>query len=324
MHIETEPLKKYILTNLLRVSPLLEMLSFENVDSFKSIALRWHNLPSAAFRRINGSYTSSEGDTETVWESVYGFGGEIAYDRVFEKVKNTITDFKRLQTDMKLKAMALILADYFINGDHGTDPDGFEGLKKRVAGMPTRQTVGFAGSSSAALDPTASAANANTFFTKLEQMHYSANAGDHDAWIMNEGLKWGLGRVARYLNSSGGNWLTVTKDAFERDIPTLWGSKVIDSGLKRDQTTEIITATETGGNGSANSTSIYAVAFNKEQGITGIQLSPMEIYDPNSGGEDSSTPVKKIRIDWWLGLASFGSYGIVRGWNVESSGNWTA
>jgi len=29
------------------------------------------------------------------------------------------------------------------------------------------------------------------------------------------------------------------------------------------------------------------------------------------------------RIDWWLGLAGFGSYGITRGWNVEGAANWT-
>ena len=129
--------------------------------------------------------------------------------------------------------------------------------------------------------------------------------------------------MARYLNVSGGGFLDVTKDSFERSIPTLWGSPVIDVGLKRDQSTEIITNTEVAGDSGADSTSIYAVAFNEQQGVVGIQLEPMAIYDPNAGGESESKPVKKVRIDWWVGLAGFGSYGIARGRNLERIADWT-
>jgi hypothetical protein len=321
--IETQPLKKYIIMNLLREIKVMEILPFENVDSLTSIAVRWRNLPSAAFRKIGGSYTASEGDTEQVWESVYPLGGEILYDRVFEKVKNTIVDMKKMQTDMKLLSIALTFNDYFINGDHGTDADGFVGLKTRVSNMPSRQTVYFAGASSAGLDPTSSTANGRAFIDGLEEMHYKTNRGEHNAFFCNEGIKWGVGRVLRYINTAGGNMLDVTKDSFERSIPTLWGSPIYDMGLKKDQSTEIITATESGGTGVANTTSVYAAAFNEQQGITGIQLDGLESYDPLNGGEQESTPAKMVRVEWWLGLAGFGSYGVVRGRNVESAGNWT-
>jgi hypothetical protein len=94
-------------------------------------------------------------------------------------------------------------------------------------------------------------------------------------------------------------------------------------GLKKDQSTEIITETEVAGDAGQDATSIYCVAFNEEQGVTGIQLAPMEVYDPLAGGELSTQPSKMTRIDWWLGLAGFGSYGITRGWNVEGAANWT-
>ena len=321
--IEQNELKRYIIANLLREVRLMEVLPFQNVDSLKSVAVRYRNLPSVAFRKIGAGYTASEGDTEQVWESVYALGGEINYDRVFEKVKNTIIDMKKLQTDMKVQSMAFQFNDYLINGDHATDGDGFEGFKKRVAGMPTRQSVYFAGAAAAALDPTSSVASGRAFIDGLEQMHYKTNRGDHNAFLANEGIKWGVGRVMRYIQFAGGNVLDTTKDSFDRTIPTLWGSPVVDVGFKKDQSTEIITETETAGDAASDATSVYAVSFNEQQGCIGIQLSDMEVYDPLNGGEQEALPAKMVRIEWWLGLAGFGSYGITRGRNVEGASNWT-
>ena len=321
--IEIDPLRKYVLANLLRDAKAMELLPFTDVNSLNSIAVRWRVLPSVAFRKINAGYTPSEGDTEQVWESVYALGGEIKFDRVFDKVQNTIIDIKKMNADMKIKAMALTFNDYLINGDHATDTDGFEGLKKRVAGMPTRQSVYFAGSTSAALDVTASAANANVFFAKLEEMHYKCNTGQCNAFIMNEAMIYGVGRAARYVTSAGGLFLDVTKDSFDRSITSYKGSNFVDIGLKADQSTEIILDTEAAGDAGADATSIYAVSFNEDQGVIGIQLPPgLESYDPLGGGEQESTPTKLLRIEWWLGLAGFGSYGIVRGRNVEGASQW--
>lgn len=321
--IETESLKKAVLINLLRWMKVTEILPFENVDALTTIAVRWQTLPDVANRAINQGYTASEGDTEQVYESVYAFGGDINFDRVFEKVKNTIKPMKQLQIEMKLAAMALHFNNLFINGDHASDPLGLEGLKKRIDSYPSRQTVYFATSSGAGLDPTASVANGRAFFDKAEELCYVTNSGQVGALFMNEKLMYGFGRVARYIQASGGNFLDVTKDSFERVIPTFKGARMIDMGLKKDQFTEIITNTEAGGDSTANTTSIYAASFNMEQGITGIQLSDLEQYDPLNGGEQESLPAKLYRLEWWCGLAGFGSYGVARGRNLKGANGWT-
>ena len=322
--IETDVLRKYVIANLLRKIKVMEYLPFTTVDSLKSVAVRWQTLPDVAFRAINRGYTPSEGDTEQVWEAVYALGGEIKYDRVFEKIGNTIVDMKQMQTDMKLMSIALKFNEYFINGDHASDGYGFEGLKKRITNMPSRQLVGFAGAAAAALDPTASTAIANAFFNGLEEMHYKTNQGQVNAIFCNEGLYYGIGKVARYVQASGGNFLDVTKDSFDRQITTWKGAPLIDIGLKKDQSTEIITETEVAGDAGADASSLYMASFNEEQGIIGIELPPgLEAYDPLNGGEQESTPTKLLRCEWWLGLAGFGSYGFTRGWNVEGAANWT-
>jgi len=324
--LEVEPLRKYVLMNLLRDAKLTEVLPWVNVDSLNVIATRWRTLPSAQFRQIGGAWTQSMGDTEQVWESLYITGGEIQFDRVFGKVKNTIVDPHKQQVDMKTKAIALNLNDYIINGDHATDANGFEGLKKRISLMPARQSIyaaGVAGDSTAALDVTGSVANTTTFFKKLEQQFVRTNGSQVNAILCNEAMTLGIGHAARFVNASGGMFLSTTKDSFDRDILTYRGAPIIDVGLKGDQSTEIITDAETANDSGADASSIYMVSFGEQDGITGIQLPPgLEVYDP--GGELDSTPANIMRFEWVLGLAGFGSYGITRMRNVEGASEWTA
>lgn len=319
----TEPLQKAIIQNILRESPLLDRMSFENVDSLTSIAVRWTQLPTVGFRRINEGYTANEGDVEQVYESVYGFGGEIEIDRVFGLIaSSTIKDPRQLNIEMKTKAMALTWAYYFINGDHGTEPDGFEGLKKRISNSPARQSIR-ASSTTDVLDPTAAAANARRFLDKWEEAAYKANGGDYQLILCNEGMLYGLGRVLRYVGVSGGPLLDVTTDQFDREIMTYKGAPMLDAGLYVDQSTEIISASETAEDAGTDATSVYFIPVNTENGIMGIQLEDMKIYDPLNGGERESKPTELVRIDWWCGLAGFGSYGPTRLHNIETPANWT-
>lgn len=319
--LEQQPLRKGIIQTILRYTSIMDVIPWENVDSLRIMASRWDTLPTVNFRRVNEGYTPNEGTDEQIWEALYGFGGEIKFDRVFEKVKNTVVDPKVNETQKKLKALSMTFNDYFINGDHAVDEDAFEGLKKRIAAMPARQTVTFA--ASAALDPTASVANARAFLDKYEECHYKCNAGKVSAVFMNETMFWGFGRVLRYLGASGGSLLDMTKDQFDRTQISYKGTRFIDVGLKRDQSTEIITDTETALDAGSDATSIYFVSFGDDEGLMGAQLGPMDVYDPLSGGEQESTPTKLMRIDWWLGLISLGKFSMVRGANCEGAANWT-
>lgn len=322
--LEKDPLRKGVFMNIIRDAALLDDFPFENVSTLRTIAVRWSKLPTGGtWRKLNEGYTASqEGQVEEVEESLFGFGGEITYDRVITKLAGFIEDPIQLQTKMKVKALSYGWKDMFINGDHASDEDAPEGLKKRVASLPTRQTVYFAASNGAGLNPTNSAANARTFFDKWEEGWHYCNGGEVNAVFCNESVLLGFGRVHRYLQIQG-NLLDVTKDTIGREFMTWKGRKLYDMGYKADQSTEIITNTETGGDSSANTTSVYFASYNKEQGITGIQLEPLQVYDPLSGGESSSAPMLLRRIDWWNGLAMFGSYGLVRMRNLLAPASWT-
>jgi len=315
---------KGVLMNILRYATAMEFLPFENVSSLRTIQVRWAKLPDVSWRAINAGYTPSEGDYDQVWESVFSLGGEILFDRVFDKIKNTIIDPKTDQINQKTKSMGFEFNDVLINGDHGLNPDSFEGLKKRVSLMPNRQTVTFTkNATDAPLDPTASVANARLFIDKFEELIYVTNRGQVNSIFMNEKMYYGFGRVLRYAQISGGNLLDVTKDSFEREVITYKGAPFIDIGLKKDQVTDIIPNDEVGGDSSATATSLYSCSYGIDEGVTGIQLSELEIYDPLSGGELESLPANMQRIEWWVGLANFGSYGIAAGKNILGPDKWS-
>lgn len=321
--VTKDPKKAYVLKNLIRYAKGIDSIPWNSVSSFQAAGLRWRNLPTVAWRALNEGYTANSGTVEQVYESLYGFGGDIQYDSRMKDIKDVIVDPIKLAADQKMEAMGFEFNDVLINGDTATNPKKPFGLKARVALMPARQTVGFAGAGVTALDPTASVANANAFFDAIEKMHVRTNAKDHNVWYANEELCLGIGKAARFINASGGNILDVTKDSLEREFVTLHGSPIVDVGLKSDQTTEIIPNNEVAGDAGTDATSLYCVSFNEKQGIMGAQLNALKAYDPLNGAEQESSPSRLLRIDWWIGFVGFGSYGITRGWNVLDPGSWT-
>ena len=111
----------------------------------------------------------------------------------------------------------------------------------------------------------------------------------------------------------------MTKDQFDRPLYTYRGVPLLDVGLALDQVTEIIPNTQTAEDAGADATAIYFVPTNSEQGVIGIQLDPLEVFDGKKEKSTSDTTA----IEWWVGLAGFGSYGPTVAHNLENPANWT-
>jgi hypothetical protein len=311
-----DPLRKGVIMSILRYSDVLGLLPFENVDALESIAVRWGTLPTAGFRKLNAGYTEGSGDTEQVPEGVFVLGGDVDIDRVLARVKNVIEDPAVTQTKMKTKAVGYTFNNYFINGSPTLDADGFHGLEHRVGQLDSRQKHCI-GTQGTPFDVTASAANEHKFLDGIAKL--SALVGGADAYFCNFNMRLGYAAVLRRVGL-----LDTTKDQFDREVYTYAGAPIIDVGLQRDQATEIITDTEDPGDGGADTTSIYAVKFGTDDGLIGIQLNELEAYWV--GGEDhelESKPVKRLRIDWAVGLAGFGKYYAARMYNLKPASGWT-
>lgn len=301
-----EPMQKGFILDLLRHSELLAAIPFTGVDGLKVSDARWQTMPSAGFRKLNAGYTESTGTTEDVVETLALLGGDVKIDKVGEKV--AVKKEKPLVTQMKMKskAVAFTFNDYFINGDHGVDPDGFEGLKKRVAGMPSRQTINLA-SAGDSLKVLANATNEKTFLDALHQAIKYVDGATHIFCNETTYLKFGS-----LLRDLGLQYDLV--EMYDRTWNSFNKVPLVDVGLKSDKSTEIITNTEDPGDAGNDATSIYLARVDKEDGLSGIQLNGMDIkvYDPLNGNELESGPQYLRRIDWAVGLTSPSQYSICR------------
>jgi hypothetical protein len=322
---DDEAMKKFIAMSILRDSNVLDKLPFVNNGSLQVEVQYWQKLPDGGtWRAFNGAYSvGGPGKLASTIESLYGFGGDITYDARIGNMTNLVRDPVQLQIEGATKVMTLQWNDKFINGDVGTDPYSFDGIKKRNAAMPSRQMLYWTSATNAApLDPTASAANARRFLNTARKARTYCNNGQVSACFCNEDFILGLSSAVIYLQSTG-NYLDVTKDNLERETTTFMGIPMLDMGYQSDLTTEIITTTETAGDGGADSTSQYWVDINQENGVYGVQLNPFNMYDPLNGGEMESKPSRMMRVDWWNGLVSMGTRCIVRTRNLARLADWT-
>ncbi len=322
--LERDPATKFMQMNILRESKVMEMVPFETVAGLSVKAQYWEKLPtSGAWRKINEGYSSAEdGQLADAYEQLFVFGGDITFDRIMQDVKDTMKDPVQVQIEGKLKSMTLQWNNYFINGDSATDPLGFNGLKKRVAALPSRQTVYWAASNAAPLDPTNSAANARKFMNTLRKAWKYCNDGKVNVCLCNEDFILGISATLMYLQSAG-NYLSVTKDQFDRDITSYRGVPLLDMGYQNDLSTEILSTAEVAGDAGTDSMSQYLVSLNTDDGVYGAQIDTLKFYDPLNGGEMESKPSKLRRLDWKNGLVNFGTRGIVRMRNLSNLAGFT-
>ena len=243
-------------------------------------------------------------------------------DRLLTIATNVYEDPLVTQLKMKAKAIAFEFNRAVIAGSHAVDPDELEGLTVRVSNMPPRQTIHLDSNQAGtgdSLKVLASTANTHTFLDGLHQAIKYVDGATH--MLMNETtllrFEWALRRASPAL-------LSTAEDAFGRTITTFKGLKMMDVGLQRDKSTEIITLTENPGDGGNDATSIYVARIDTDDdGLHGLQLegtSP-EPYDPLNGGEQEAQPTKLRRIDWAVGLMNVSNYCIarVRGFRMAAS-----
>ena len=305
--IETDTLRKSVMDTLLMESSVLELLPWETIGALATSVVQYQDLPSVGFRMVNNGYTESTGTFKQKVENISLLGGMIDTDKAIARAKNTIADARVIQQLMMVKAIAYKLNDKFINGDPTTDPKEFKGLSKRVDDLVaegyTSQYIDNAGTSGDGI--LLNTAERHNFLNKLDQLIYSIKGHGPAFLFMNKKLLLALRSLLRQERL-----LDTTKDMFDRTVDMYGGARLVDIGTGADQTTEIITNTETlEAAGVAESTSIYAVKFGIGEFLWGIQEYPMEVEDK---GLLEAKPVYRTEIDWPLGLAMIDPRSIAR------------
>ncbi len=305
--IETDTLRKSVIDGLLMDVPVLEMIQWETIGALATTVVRLGSLPSVGFRKINQGYSKTTGALEQRIETISLMGANFDTDKAIVRAKNTIASARAITQVMVLKAMSYNFNDKFINGNPESTPEEFKGIKERVADLVTdgytNQYIDNAGTSGDGflLDSTES----HNHLNMLDKLIYSIKGHNPDFLFCNDKYLLALRALLRKEKL-----LDTTRDYFDRVVDVYQGARLVDIGTTRDQTTEIITNTETlEAAGGSESTSVYAVKLAIGQYLWGIQEYPIEVEDL---GRLEDAPIYRTEVDWPLGLALADPYCIAR------------
>jgi len=309
-------LKRAVIETWRKESLIMDSLSFENAGKLSIKVIRSGALPTVYWRKIGEGWTESKGTTETVEERVFIMGGYYDFDKVLERATDSIVNQRALQNQMYAKALALEFNNQFINGNPVSDEDSFVGIWYRLYhDMPAAQSIDGA-SIDISADSGATTANFNTFFDKIEALIDACDGHSCDMLLMNSTTKLRIQSGLRQLGL-----FTTTQDSFGRSVPT-WGSggpKLVDIGLKADQSTKIITDTELA-NGTALTggtlTSVYALKLGQQQYLGGFQEYDIDVNDV--GLLESGVAYRTV-IDWPVGIYMVNPRSIARLYGVQAA-----
>lgn len=289
------------------------MLSFKTLGTLEVKHRRTNSIPTVGFRQGRGtSFGSISGvGTDQVTDAVYSLGAQIEMDKADIRDKEA-GDLIGERTRLAVKGMAWTFLDYFINGDHATDPHGFEGIKVRLANSPSSQIV-YGVSNSAELDVRASASPSEaTMYTFLDKIDAAIDALDgHDGDVVFTSsdfiatLRGILRRLGKYTKQPemepgvfGSNRRRTSAEKSNKPVlvyPEDKGLRWYDMGYKADQSTLVV------GTDTVNSVACRPAYFVKlgMPYLHGIQQYAMEVTEPR-WLDDQVT--QRVTVDWPVGL----------------------
>lgn len=276
-------------------SDLLAALPFENIPGGSLAYNVEGELPGVAFRGFNESYTESTGVINPEVEVLKIAGGELDVDTALIKTRGD--SIRSTQEALKVKALALHLADRIINGDSEANPREFDGLRKRITG---KQLFGATGGN----------VSGNLSLEVLDAAIDQVENPTH--LVMSKALRRKLTKAAKNISISGE--ITYAQDDFGRQV-TMYNDLPILLPDVNDRGKQIIDFNEVGPDGNAGKSSIYVLSLGEGK-ITGLQNG---IMDVNDLGELESKPAFRTRLEWLVGLAVMHGRAAARVWGINNA-----
>ena len=297
-----DPIVKAVAMTLWEESQPLKYIPWETIGSLFKKMLRVQTLPSVGRRKLNAAWSSSTGTTEPITEGISLVGGNIDIDKEMVEGNQTIEDVRRIQTEMKVKAMSYEFSDSFINGSIVSDEDDIDGLKARCnrSAMSAQKLLSATGTNY--IDDTQ--AHALAFLKEMDKLTYVID-GHSPTFLVTNSM--GLRTINAALRIA--DVLDRTKDQFGQMV-TMWGSAPIyDIGVKADQSTLVMVDEDIAGDAGSDYFSVYAVKVGEGSDFWGIQKHDLEVKDAGLL-EDQVT--YRTNVNWPVGLAQINKRSIAR------------
>jgi hypothetical protein len=321
--LSNNPLVQAITFSLINNGAVLDDIPFVNKASLIANGVRWEgNLPAVNWASVNEEPVTVSGTPTPYQEQVYLIRNSIDVDKVLVQDVNKIGDPRANQLNAYLKGVTYDLNHKFINNVHtGTgDPKAFVGIRGRidnggVFGVRSANKIDAGGVDMSQAGMTQ--ATANKFIEFLDQLLWSVDSPDGTGVVlyMNEVMQRRFNFALRLMGTSGG--LMTTQDQFNRTIQQYKGARIRDIGYKADQTTRIITTTETaaGIDGASTMTSIYAVNYDTDH-FFGWQFDIMQARD--LGLLNNGVTYRTV-VDWAGGLMNASNRSLGRLYDIKVS-----
>jgi hypothetical protein len=295
-----------------RGNPIAQKLVWQTNPELSAQITAFKTLPTVGTRKVNATFSDSTGTFQQKTEGKYIFGNYIQVDTVLAKANPKL---RQIYREMEAKAMSFKFNDMFINGDPASDE--FKGLKKRVddiyamGGVFTEQYID-GGSGTTGRGINYDSTERQYFLDKLNQLIYAISDGEVDGLAMNSKMYLCFESLFRRENL-----FNQSKDQYDRVINTFKNIPLIDMGLNADQSTEVITNSETL-SGGTDETSIYAYRLGEDKYLWGLQQEDLQVIDQ---GILQTAPKYSDLVQWVVGLAHSNPKSIARAYGfVADSG----
>lgn len=259
-----------------QASDILAALPFENIPGGVVRYEQEGVLPGVAFRGVNEAYVESAGVLNPLTDATFIVGGDIDVDNYLIATRGE--GLRAVRTKMKLKSIADTWAQKFIKGDSSAEPREFDGLQVRLTG---NQKIS-AGSTSGG-DP-----------GSMKKLDQTIDAVDSPTHIIAS--KATARNMKAYLRTS--TMISEVEDAFGRKLMSYGGLPILTTN---NGSTEALPFTEAAAGGGTSASSLYVVSFGPNM-LQGIQNGDMQVRDL---GEVDDQPVKRLRVEWYAGIALF-------------------
>lgn len=278
------------------------------------------NLPTVNWSQLNAEGVTTKGTPTQYQEQAYIIRNYIDVDKFLVEEENRIVDPRAIQADAYLKALTYDMNYKFFQNNHVTgDANAPVGIRYRIDnggtfGVRSENKIDAGGVDLSQSGTTQ--ATANKFLELLDQLLWSVDSPEGTGVVlyMNEVMKRRFAFAMRAMGTSGG--LNVMTDQFNRTIETYKGAIIRDPGYKSDQSTRIITTTETS-DGTADTTgtytSIYAVNYDTDH-FSGWQFEPLNVQDL---GLIYNGAIYRTLIDWACGFNNASTRSIGRLYDIK-------
>ncbi len=252
-------------------------------------------LPGVAFRGYNESYTQSTAVINPSVETLKIAGGQLDVDRAMIKTRGEAV--RSSQEAMKVKALALHIADKIINGDSVSNPREFDGLRKRIVGSQLIPA-----------NLASPSANSPLSLEALDAAIDEVDGATH--LIMSKEMRRKLFKAAR---AGVGGDIQVSVDDFGYRVTSYNDLPILIADYD-DNGQRIIDFDEAGPAGGSTSTSIYVVRLGDGY-VTGLQNGTMEVED--LGLLDDGVTYR-THVEWLVGMAVMHGRACARVWGITT------